>query len=290
MTEWGVELEKSSLDHFFRMIGPLHTADSVEDALALPLPDFLADYRWEGVAENILKLKEKDLITVTGIYGGDDTGTGEKTVAAFMDIFESSWYLRGLEEMLVDFYINQEFAQAILDRVTDFKVELAKKWAAAGIDILVTADDVGTQKGLMFSPDLYREWLKPRLQRVIAAAKSVNPDILIFYHSCGDISEIIPDLIQAGVEILNPLQPECMDPVSIIKQYGKELSFWGGIGTQNTMPFGTSQEVKSKCRELLQAVEGNGGLVLAPTHLLEPEVPLENVDALVQSALEYNLK
>lgn len=288
VTEWGIELEKSSVEHFSHMIGPLKDSEKIEDILELPLPDFLEDYRWEGVREQVARAKENGLITMPGIYGGNDTGTGEPTVAAFMDVFEASWYLRGLDSMLMDFYVNEEFAQALLDKITDFKVELAKKWAQAGVDILTTGDDVGTQTGLMMSRDMYCKWLKPRLAKVIFAAKEVNPDILVFYHSDGNVEEIIPDLIEAGVEILNPIQPECMDPERIIIRYGEKLSFWGTVGTQQTMPFGSVNEVKAACKKVLSLTKDRGGLVLAPTHLLEPEVPLENVEAFLEALAEHN--
>ncbi|MBT3320638.1 MAG: hypothetical protein HN389_12835, partial [Clostridia bacterium] len=208
ITEWGIELVKSSVDHFSTMIGPLRNAADLQDIENLPLPDFLEEYRWEGVREQIQTLKEQEKITFTGIYGGHDTGGSANVVPAFMDIFESAWYLRGLDNMLMDFYLNEEFAVKLLDKVTELKVQLAKKWTRAGIDIIVTADDVGTQKGLMMSPDIYRKLIKPRLKKVIDAAKSVNEDVLIFYHSDGNIEEIIPDLIEVGVQILNPIQPE----------------------------------------------------------------------------------
>ena len=102
----------------------------------------------------------------------------------------------------------------------------------------------------------------------------VNPKVLCYYHSDGDVREIIEDLIEIGVDILNPVQPECMDPIAVKEQYGLQVSFWGTIGTQTTMPFGTPEEVRNKTLEMKEKVGKGGGLVLAPTHLLEPEVPL----------------
>ena len=288
ITEWGIELKKSSVEHFSTMIGPLHDALDLQDIEDLPLPDFLEDYRWEGVAQEIQTLKEQGKITFTGIYGGHDTGGSANIVPAFMDIFESAWYLRGLDNMLMDFYLREEFAVKLLDKVTELKVQLAKKWTSAGIDIIVTADDVGTQKGLMMSPDIYRKLIKPRLGKVIDAAKSVNEDVLIFYHSDGDIEEIIPDLIEIGVQILNPIQPECMDPKKVKSQYIDKISFWGTVGTQTTLPFGTPEEVKAFCSEMMSHVSKTGGLVLGPTHLVEPEVPLENIEAYLEAIKEHN--
>ena len=113
ITEWGIELKKSSVEHFTHMIGPLTDATRIEEINELPLPDFLEQYRWDGVKEEISALKEKDLITMCGIYGGNETGDNALTVPAFMDIFESSWYLRGLDNMLMDFYEDEDFLVAL---------------------------------------------------------------------------------------------------------------------------------------------------------------------------------
>ncbi len=127
------------------------------------------------------------------------------------------------------------------------------------------------------------------MQRAIAAAKSVKPDMLAFYHSDGDIRDIIPELIEIGVDVLNPVQPECMDPRAIKSKYGDRLSFWGTIGTQTTLPSGTPDDVRRQVREMIDTVGDGGGLVLAPTHLVEPEVPWENLMAFVDEAKRYGI-
>jgi uroporphyrinogen decarboxylase len=144
-------------------------------------------------------------------------------------------------------------------------------------------DDVATQRGMMMRPALWRRWLKPRLAAIISAAREVKPDILIWYHSDGDCRAIIPELIEIGVDILNPVQPECMDPAAVKAQYGDRLSFSGTIGTQTTMPHGTPEEVRGVVRERIATVGRGGGLLLAPTHVLEPDVPWENIVALVDA-------
>jgi uroporphyrinogen decarboxylase len=113
---------------------------------------------------------------------------------------------------------------------------------------------------------------------------------LIFYHGDGNLQAIIPELIEIGVDILNPVQPECMDPVEIKKQYGEQLSFWGTIGTQTVMPFGSPQQVREVCEKMIQEVGRGGGLGLAPTHVLEPEVPWENIQAFIDAVHTYNSK
>ncbi len=134
----------------------------------------------------------------------------------------------------------------------------------------------------------WQEYLKPRMAAVIQAAKDLKPDILVYYHGDGNLQAIIPELIEIGVDILNPVQPECMDPIAIKHQYGDSLSFWGTIGTQTTMPWGTPDEVRQVCQKMMQEVGRGGGLGLAPTHILEPEVRWANIQAFIDTVREYN--
>jgi uroporphyrinogen decarboxylase len=144
------------------------------------------------------------------------------------------------------------------------------------------------QDSIMMSEGMYREWLQPRLAKVIAAAKAKKPDVLIFYHTCGFVEPLIPNLIEAGIDILNPVQPECMDFAEIHAEYGDRLSFNGTLGTQTTMPFGTPDEVRKTVLTNLEIAGPKGGLLCCPTHMLEPEVPWENIVAYVEACKEFS--
>lgn len=267
--EWGVMGTFGSLAHFQKMFHPMEHFTSVQEILDYPFPDFDADYRWEGVKKQNHKMIDDGYAAVAFMQ---------------MTIFELAWYLRGMEQFMSDFYEDPEFNEVLLDRITNLRIHMARRYAAADTDILMLGDDVSTQKDMMMSPALYRAQLKPRLTRIIQAAKEVKPDILVFYHGDGNLEQIVPDLIDAGVDVLNPVQPECVSPFRLKELYGDRLSFWGGIGTQTTMPFGTKEEIFQICKDLIQKVGKNGGLVLAPTHMLEPEVPYENLEAFLQAA------
>jgi len=143
------------------------------------------------------------------------------------------------------------------------------------------------QNKMLMSPATWRRWLKPRLAQVVEAAKSVKPEIHIFYHSDGDCRAIIPDLIEIGVTVLNPVQPECMDPVQLKAEFGDRLAFWGTVGTQTTMPFETPEQVRAVVKERIETVGKGGGLLIAPTHILEPDVPWQNVLAFVEAVEEF---
>lgn len=269
--EWGVLGAPGPTAHFQEMLHPMAKFTSVEQIQTYPWPDFLADYRWADAAARVAAIRARD-----------------RVCAAFMEmtIFEIAWYLRGLETFLMDLMTGEPLATALLDHLTELRVGMAQRYAAAGVDVLMLGDDVATQLNMMIRPAVWRAELKPRLARVIAAAKEVKPDLLIFYHGDGNMDAIVPELVEIGVQILNPVQPECMNPATMKQKYGDQLAFWGCVGTQTTMPFGTPAEVKRTVRELIATVGEGGGLFLAPTHTLEPDVPWENVEAFVEAARE----
>jgi uroporphyrinogen decarboxylase len=204
-----------------------------------------------------------------------------------MTVWEASWYLRSMEELMVDMMTESDAATILLDKITDFACTKARAYAAAGIDILTLGDDIGTQTSLMIDVPFWQKWLQPRLERVIREAKKIRPDILIFYHSCGYVTPFINELIKSGVEILNPIQPECMDFDEVHDAFGDRVSFWGTVGTQQLLPYGTSEEVKRVTLSRLDKCGNRGGIVIGPTHIVEPEVPWENLMAIIEAVKEF---
>ena len=199
-----------------------------------------------------------------------------------MTVWEASWYMRSMEELMIDMMMQDEKATALLDIITQFAISKATTYAKAGIDILSLGDDIGTQNSIMIDVELWEIWLKTRLAKVIEAAKQVNPNIIIFYHSCGHIIPFINQLIEIGVEVLNPIQPECMSFDEVHNKFGDRLSFWGTLGTQELLPFGTKDEVFATTLSRLNKMGEKGGLVIGPTHMVEPEVPWENLTAIIE--------
>ncbi|AQT68270.1 methylcobalamin:coenzyme M methyltransferase [Anaerohalosphaera lusitana] len=270
--EWGIMGVAGSTAHFQEMLHPMKNFTSVQQVLDYPWPDYLEDYRWQGVDAQIQNFVERDLIAIGNMQ---------------MTVFELAWYLRGMDKFMMDMVMDPDMANAIMDKLIELRVGMAKRFAGCGADILMLGDDVSTQEDMMMSPAMWRDTQKWRLAKVIDAARSVKPDILIFYHGDGNLQKIIPDLIEIGVDILNPVQPECMDPKEVKKLYGDNLSFWGCLGTQTTLPFGTADEVEAKCKELIETVGAGGGLLLAPTHMVEPDVPWENIEAFARAIDKY---
>lgn len=269
---WGVAHEHNPNSHHMTLMHhPLAGAATVADLEAYPWPDF------EGMDFSYLKPK------VDEIHAQD--------LAVFVwaecTIWETAWYLRRIEPLMLDMSLEDDKAAYLLDKITDLAAFRARQFAAAGADILGLGDDIGMQSTIMMSANMYRTWLKPRLAKVIAAAKEVKPDILISYHSCGFILPLIGDLIDAGVDILNPVQPECMDFAEVHAKFGDRLSFNGTIGTQKLMPFGTPEQIRAEVRRNLELAGPQGGLFCCPTHMLEPEVPWENIEAYVEAVRQF---
>lgn len=270
---WGVAHEPGSeaAKHMTRMRHPLKDVEDLQEMMEYPFPDFQnaeADHQKAEVEQ----IHSKGLAAVGNMQ---------------CTIWETAWYLRSMEELMMDMAAEDEKAAFLLDKVTQYAVLRAEAYAKAGIDILFLGDDIGMQSRTLMSEEFYVTWLKPRLKRVIHAAKRAKPDIIIFYHSCGFVTPFIPHLIEAGIDVLNPIQPECMDFKEIYEQYGDRLSFHGTIGTQTTMPFGTTEEVRREVFKNLALAGDKGGLFIAPTHVLEPEVPWQNVMAYVQACRDF---
>lgn len=201
-------------------------------------------------------------------------------------IFETAWALRGLSRLLLDLIEDPELAERILDIPFSYHLVAAKKLVELGVDMIWTGDDVGTQHKMMISPAMWRRFLKPRMARFFAELKEINPEVKIAYHSDGFIEPIIPDLIEIGLDVLNPVQPSCMDPAEMKRKYGDKLSFWGTIDMQKTLPYGSPDDVRKEVLDRLRTVGKNGGLIIGPTHNVQLDVPMENFWAMVETIRE----
>ncbi len=210
---------------------------------------------------------------------GDDYWIVGVTVTT---IFEAAWALRGLERLLMDFVEYPDLADEILDIPYRYHLAAAQRLARMGVDMIWLGDDVGHQTALLMSPQHWRRFLKPRLAELIATLRAVSPQLKVAYHTDGRVHAIIPDLIEIGVDVLNPVQPTAMDPVELKREYGRDLCFWGSIDEQYTLPFGTPGDVRREVRERIATLGAGGGLILGPTHHVQLDTPLENFWAMVE--------
>ena len=266
----GVAMIPSGFYHFWGYVSPLRNATSLKEIEEFPIEDFS---RWDysGMAAQVQEARK----------------AGKATVAWVGHTYETAWQMRGLEQFLMDTIERPEWADCIMERI--FRNNLVKATAAAtaGVDQITCGDDVASQTGLLFSKATWRRLVHSRWVKVWTTIRAISPQTRIWYHSDGNIMDIVPEMVEAGLNILNPLQPECLDLDAIHREFGKVLTFDGTIGTQSTMPWGKPQDVRARVKEVIQKYGQKGGLIISPTHVLEPEVPLANIDAFADACREY---
>ena len=201
--------------------------------------------------------------------------------------FEWAWMVRGYENLLVDMAEESDRAVVLLDRVTARYCDYARFFAVNGAEGIYLADDIAHQRGLMMSLEMLRRWIKPMYGKIIDAARQVDPDIFFIVHCCGDCSEFIPDYIDLGLDLLNPIQPEAMDVTRVYREHHQHLSLWRALGVQSTFAFGTPEDVGTETEHLVELSRGSGGMIIGPAHSIEPGTPLENVYAYIETAAKY---
>lgn len=254
---------------------PLALARSLDDLRNFPFPDVHAPYQVEGLAHQVQMLHRRGLAA-----GGNLPHLGG-------ELFEAAWRLRGLENFLLDLLERPEWAHFLLDRLTELACRNAETLARAGIDVLALDDDIGMPGTMIISPAMWRTFFKPRLARIIQAARTIKPDLPVLYHSDGYFEPIIADLIEIGVNAINPLQPEYMDAVRIRQQFGSQLALWGTVGRQTTFSFASPAEIRQEVKERIETL-GRAGLILCPAYDIdEPDVPWANIAAFLAAARAY---
>jgi len=195
-------------------------------------------------------------------------------------LYERAWTLRGMENLLVDFYENPGFARDLLRSIADFNIAVMQDVLKYDIDAFYFGDDWGDQRGLQMGRDLWMEFIQPELKRMYAVARHAGKYVTI--HSCGKVDEIFDDLIDIGVNCFNPFQPEVMDVAILMKKHHGRLAFHGGLSTQKTLPYGSPEDVRRETRKLLELGQ-NGGYIFAPSHAVEGDAPVENIVAFVDT-------
>jgi uroporphyrinogen decarboxylase len=194
-------------------------------------------------------------------------------------LYERAWTLRGMQNLLMDFHDHPGFVRELFNTIADYNIAQVKEAMKFDIDAVYFGDDWGQQRGLQMGPKLWREFIYPVLMRMYRSVHDGGR--YVFIHSCGDVDELIDDLITIGVNCFNPFQPEVMDVPALLKKYRRRLTFHGGLSTQNTLPYGTVGQVKAETNRLLE-LGRKGGYIFAPAHDVEGDVPLENMLAFIE--------
>ncbi len=248
----------SEQKYFHYVSPPLEHADTPE-GYTFPDPDL--PERYAHLREQARRHKDRYMIQI-------ETG----------NIFRDAWELRGFETFLIDIFDHREFVARLLDRVTEHKIAEVAHMIAEGADVVQMAGDIATEAQMMISPVWWRAQIKPRLARVIAATR--RPGIYFYFHSDGAMQAVLPDLIEIGFDIVDPMQPECMDLIALKRAYGARVTFHSTLSSQHTLPFGTTAEVRAEVAAHRRDLGYDGGLILAPSNVVQHDVPLQNLLAL----------
>ncbi len=274
--EWGITRKKTG--YYYEIVKyPLEKAQ-LRDLEGYPWPNPTDLQRVEGLREEAKGLRENTEFAITGKCSSS--------------IFEQSWYMRGYGNFLVDLITNKEFAHALLRKITDIqkqRMDLFLDSVGEYLDVLCVGDDLSTHLGPAVSPNLYREMVKPYQRELYTFYKS-KTDAKLWYHSCGNIYPLIEDLIDVGVDILNPIQVSAKDMGNTAKlkeKFGDRLCFWGAIDTQKVLPSQSEKDVRREVRKRIQDLSPRGGYVLAAVHNMCPDIPPENICAMFDEALRF---
>ncbi len=284
--EWGIEWSKVPLPnggYYYEMTShPLKDA-TVKDLEDYPWPDPYDPGRVEGLEKYLKSIHDDTEFAILAKFGGA--------------IFETAWYLRGMEQFFTDLAENPEFVHALFRKLFEIQkgmdtvgIEAAGQY----VDILrLSGEDLGSQQAPLISLPMFRRLLRPYLQELWGFAKQKlvekNPNAKIMLHSCGSVRTFIPDWIEMGLDILDPIQPNAkgMDPFDLKRDFGDRMSFHGGIDAQYVMPFGTPEEVRQHTRRYIQALAPGGGYIVAPVHNVQGDVPPENLVAMRDAVEEF---
>jgi len=262
--EWGIVYEKVSTGTHWRTFRyPLANVQNLDN---FELPDLDAPGRFEHAEKEIPRLKDTYII-----------------MAGWFELFDRAWYLRGYDRFIKDMYLDPSFANALLDKIFKYDLECGNRFVDMGVDIILLCDDIATQTSLMFSPGLWRKYYKPRFKQLIDSFKKRGCHYFLF-DSDGDLTQIYPDLIETGFQIISPSQPECMNLTALKREFGDKICFRGAISVQRTIPFGTNRDVEEEVIRTVKTLGHNGGLIVAPSHTPQPNDPIQNVVAVYETA------
>ena len=229
------------------------------------LPDPLDPRFFEEIPEKIERLPDRFRVYQLGF-----------------SLYERAWTLRGMEGLLMDFLDRPRFVRELLRVIADYNIAQVSRALEYDVDAVYFGDDWGQQRGLQMGSEIWHEFIYPELKRMYGVVRRAGKFVMI--HSCGDVDELLDDLIAAGVHCFNPFQPEVMDVFTLLEQYRGRLAFHGGLSTQRTLPRGTADEVRTETRRLLER-GAEGGYIFAPAHDVEGDVPLENMLAMIDTVI-----
>ena len=264
--EWGLRHTVGKNSPYMRYV--YHPLSDERNLDTYKFPDLGAPGRFGNLEERVKRLQENHVVS-----------------AGTATFYKECWNLRGLEPFLMDIATESPFMLKLLDRLLEYKLEIISQFAQAGVDIISIGGDIAMHTNLFMKPDLWRKHFKWRDAALIDEAKQYGVKYF-FLHSDGNLMEVMEDLLEIGFNIIDPIQPECMDPYEIKERFGDRMTLHGTISAQQTLPFGTVDDVRNEVRERIERCGKNGGLVIAPNNVVQFDVPLENLLAVYETAKE----
>ena len=274
INEFGMKMKQGPL--YMQVVAPpLAKVSSVEEVENHPFPDPYAEGRIDDAKKYIEKYKDDYFII----------GDLELT------IFEMSWHMVGLEKFMMDMAMQEPYVEVLLDKVKEFSIGIGKQLVESGVDGIWAGDDFGAQNGMMISPDMWRQLFKPRHAEVFRELKAVNPDVLIMYHTDGAVAPILEDLVEIGVDVFNPVQPNVPghEPEALKSKLGDRLSFWGAIDQQQLLPQGTPEEIEADVAEKIRVLGAGGGYMCSPAHIVQVDTSMENIEAFIAAVKKHGV-
>ena len=275
--EWGVERVMPPDSHYYDQVSfPLSGPITISDIARYPWPDPDAPIRKKGLKERAKQIHAAGYASVLNVP------------SAFV---HTSQYLRGFEDWFVDIAADQKLMGALFDAVLDVSLGMCRTIldeVGDDIDVVMCSDDLGLQDSLMMNPNLYRTLFKPRHRRYFQLVHDMTP-AKVFFHTCGSVADIVDDLIEIGVDVLNPVQVTAagMDPKRLKARYGDRLAFWGAIDTQDVLPRGSTKDVEAEVERRIEELGRDGGYIISAVHNLQPDVPLDNILTMYRHARDY---
>jgi uroporphyrinogen decarboxylase len=274
---WGVTRQLSSNAYYYDIVDFPLKEGTKRELDRFPWPEPAGKALFTGLRQRAEQLSKSNFAVIA-----------DPLVPA---IFEPAWYMRGMENLLIDLLDNREYVAQLFETLLEYQIQFFDSFLSevgSYIQVAMFGDDLGTQKAPMISPQLYREVLKPFHSRLFAFVKT-RTDAKIFLHSCGSIEPFIEDLLDAGIDILHPLQPRAlnMDHTLLKKKYGNRLCFWGGVDLQESL-IGPVEGIREEIELRARTLGKNGGYVVSPAHNIQPDTPPENIVEMYRSAKAYS--
>lgn len=269
--QWGVKRRVGSDRMYVQHIsGPLENPDKIKD-YKFPKKEHIKGEN--ELRQRVAGLKEQGLF-----------------VRAYIpNPYKTAWYLRGMENLLSDYLLEPEYVVELYEKIYAFFTEMLQAYTRTGVDMIAIEGDIAMQDRILVGAKRWREFDKPVLKQLIADSKAINPDVFVFFHSDGDLTDVLEDLLEIGFTVIDSMQPECMDLAAVKKQFGNRMVLHGCGSLQRVLPFGTVQDCKNEAVWLIEQCGYDGGLVLRPSNMIGPDVPIENIIAWFETIRDYKL-